>query len=569
MTSLFTQQIRKIFKRFKGKSSGEIYPDEIFLDSRNLPEFNTYQFEGRLEKPLSRQIFFFFGVVFFLIVIVFGVKLWSLQIKDGKVYAQKGEANRLDQTILFPDRGVIYDRNGVTLAWNEINPNNPDFSLRTYTELSGLSSLLGFVKYPSKDTSGFYYQQDYVGKDGVEKAFNEQLRGEAGMKLIEVDAHNTIQSESIQNEAKTGKNLTLSIDSRIQHHMYELIAELAGRVGFSGGAGVIMNVRTGEVLTKVNFPEYSSDVMTQGKDAAMIGEYLKDKRNPFLDRIVDGLYTPGSIVKPYVALGALEEGIISPEKRILSTGSLSVPNPYQPGVFTVFKDWKAHGWVSMRDALAVSSDVYFYEVGGGFEDQRGLGITKIDKYLKMFGFSQSVSTPFFNGQAGTIPSPAWKAANFDGEAWTLGNTYHTAIGQYGFQVSPIQVVRAVAALATSGDIHEPVILKDEATVTSRVEANPAHYKIIREGMRQGVTTGIATALNVPYVTLAVKTGTAELGASKQQVNSWLTGFFPYDDPEYAFTILMEKGPVANTTGALYIMRQLIDWMNIYTPEYFN
>ncbi len=568
MSTAFSKRIKRFFKSFFRRTSGEIFPDEIFLDAHNLPQFNTHQFEGRLEKPLSRQAFVLLGFIFAIILGAFGIKLWSLQIGQGTAFAQKSENNRLDRTIIFSDRGVIYDRNEVALAWNEVNPKNPDFSIRKYITEPGISSVLGFLKYPTKDTSGFYYQ-NFIAKDGVEKIFDDRLKGTVGTRLVEVDAHNAVQTENVLNLPVAGENIKLSIDSRIQHILYDKIAALANDKGFQGGAGVIMDVRTGEVVAKVSYPEYSSNVMTDGVDSAAISGFLSDQKNPFLDRTVDGLYTPGSIMKPFMALAALEENIISPDKQIESTGSLSIPNPYQPGVFTVFKDWKAHGWVDMRDAIAVSSDVYFYEVGGGFKGQKGLGISAIDRYMSMFGFGKALTTPFFEGKAGTIPTPTWKAEHFNGEVWTLGNTYHTSIGQYGFQISPIQAVRAVSAIATGGTIHEPTIIKDETTEITQIPLDPAHFQIVREGMRQGVTSGISIALNVPYVYVASKTGTAELGALKQQINSWDVGFFPYENPHYAFAVIMERGPVTNLTGAIFVMRGVFDWMHENAPEYLK
>src|SRR3989338_8322697 len=136
-----------------------------------------------------------------------------------------------------------------------------------------------------------------------------------------------------------------------------------------------MDVTTGELLALTSYPEYDQNALTAGMDQVSFNRLLNDKRKPFLNRAVGGLYTPGSIIKPIVALGALNENLISPEKEILSTGSISVPNPYDPSKPSVFGDWKAHGYTDMREALAVSSDTYFYAIGAGYEDQRGLGIT--------------------------------------------------------------------------------------------------------------------------------------------------------------------------------------------------
>jgi len=564
----------KVKKKIKGNSYKErikdIDPDEIFLDSENLPKFNVDQFEGRIEKPISSRTFVFFGIACFLIFVGFTIRSINLQVTNGSYYLQKSENNRLKNTLVFANRGVIYDRKNNKLAWNEKSDNSPEFALRKYSDISGLSHVLGYIKYPSKDSSGFYYSEDFVGKDGVEKCFNDILSSKNGLRIVEVDAKGTIQSESVIRPAIDGQDLKLSIDSELQSQMYNIIAELSQRVGFTGGAGVIMDVNTGEVLSLTSYPEYDSQILTDGNNTKAINQLLANKNNPFLNRIVDGLYTPGSIVKPYMSMAALTENIINPNTKILSTGSISIPNIYDPLHPSVFKDWRAQGWVDMRHAIAVSSDVYFYEIGGGYENQKGLGITLIDKYMNMFGFGQNMPDGFFSGSTGVIPDPEWKADNFNGEKWNIGDTYHTSIGQYGFQVTPMQMVRAVASIANNGKLLEPSILlggnRDKFT---QLNLNPDYFKIVREGMKLGVEEGVATGLNVGYLSLGAKTGTAELGSQKQFVNSWVTGFFPYDNPKYAFAVIMEKGPVTNTTGGVYVMRQVLDWMHINKPEYLK
>ena len=156
-------------------------------------------------------------------------------------------------------------------------------------------------------------------------------------------------------------------------------------------------------------------------------------------------------------MGALTEGVIDPYKKILSTGSISIPNPYFPDQKTVFKDWKAHGWTDMREAIAVSSDVYFYEIGGGFESQKGLGIVNIEKYAQLFGIGQKTGIDLPDEKGGIIPGPEWKIKNFKGEPWRIGDTYNTVIGQYGFQVTPLEMVRAISAIANYGTLVTPAL----------------------------------------------------------------------------------------------------------------
>ena len=553
----------------KFKKNKEIAPDEIFMDSHNLPEFNNQQFEGRLEKSISKTSLAVIVVFFLLVLGTYGFKAWALQVKNGDIYSTRSENNRLRHTPIFAPRGVIYDRNGVELAWNAPS-NDPDIATREYKKEEGLAHVLGYVQYPTKDKAGFYYREDFEGVDGVEKYFDKVLQGDNGIRLVEVDAHDKIQSGNTMEPPKEGTNITLSIDHRIQSQMYKAIKGVAERVGFAGGAGVMIDTTTGEVIALTSYPEYSPQVMSQKTDTSLVKSYFSSSGKPFLDRAVDGLYTPGSIIKPYMALAALNENIISPAKQILSTGSISIQNQYYPELQNVFKDWKAHGRVDMRRALAVSSDVYFYAVGGGYKDQKGLGIARIEKYMKLFGFAEKIQDSFFSGATGVIPNPEWKKENFDGEGWTLGNTYHTSIGQYGFQTTPVQIVRAVASLVNDGLLRNPSIIKGEAgEVVRQIEIPAGDFQIIREGMRMGVKEGTGTSLNVPYVEVASKSGTAELGATKDKVNSWMTGYFPYQTPRYAFVMLMERGSVHNLIGAGAAMRETLDWMSVNTPEYFK
>jgi penicillin-binding protein 2 len=443
--------------------------------------------------------------------------------------------------------------------------------MRAYIS-SGFSHLLGYVSYPSKDSTGNFWQGDFIGKDGLEKEYNDNLKGENGSKIIETDALGKIYSENIVDAPKQGADLTTTVDSRVQKELFTLIQNMSQNRTFTGGAGVIMDVTNGELLTTTSFPEYNSEILSYGKDVPTINSYITDKRKVFLDRDTSGLYTPGSIVKPFFALGALNEGVIDPNKKILSTGSISIPNPYFPDQKTVFKDWKANGWVNMMQAIAVSCDVYFYEIGGGYQGQKGLGITNLEKYATLFGFGEKTGVDLPDENQGTIPSPTWKAKNFKGDSWRIGDTYHTAIGQYGFQVTPMEMARAVGAMANDGKLMTPhLVLGDKVKETqiTTIDLNKSYFDVVHEGMREAVTTGTAVSLNVPYVQVAAKTGTAQIGVSKNKVNSWVIGFFPYENPKYAFAVMMEAGPSSNEVGASAVMRQLLDWMSINTPEYFK
>lgn len=564
------QDFKNYFKRNRRKRNSDIDPDEIFIDSKNLPNFDTDQFEGRLEKPIPKTML---GLIYFFILaigLIFSYKLWSLQVVEGATFRKRSDNNSLNKTVIYADRGLIYDRNNVPLAWNTINPKNDDYSLRVYATSTGLSTILGYLKYPTKDSNGFYYQDKFDPKDGIEKLYDSVLSGKNGTKIIETDAKGNITSESLIEQPEDGQNINLSIDIKLQRELNKSLLDVADMAGYKGGAGIIMDVHTGEILASGNFPEYDSEVMTDGSDNGLISQWIASSNHPFLNRVVDGLYTPGSIMKLFVAMGVLDQGVIDPRKQILSTGSISVPNPFFPDKPSTFLDWKAHGYVDLRRAIAVSSNVYFYEVGGGFKDQKGIGILNIEKYSRLFGFGSTTGINFPGEKNGTIPDPDWKKINFSGEEWRLGDTYNTAIGQYGFQVSPVQVVKAVAAIANEGTLVVPTFIKGKpAKISSKIDLNPNFYTIVKEGMRQGVTDGTSAAINFPFIEVASKTGTAQIGVSKDEVNSWVVGFWPYKNPKYAYAVVMERGSKNNQFGAVLVMREFLDWVHIYESQYLE
>ncbi|MFA6177534.1 MAG: penicillin-binding transpeptidase domain-containing protein [Candidatus Paceibacterota bacterium] len=575
---MITRMIKK--NKLKHKNSF-VEPDEIFLDSKNLQNFDRQQFEGRIERPILKKTIIMLGISFLFFTGIFGTRLVYLQIGKGEVYFNRSQNNMLEKTIIFTDRGIIYDRNKKELVWNkkedlgaivstEDSISNPP--TRAYLS-PGFSHLLGYVSYPSQDKTGNYWQGEFIGKDGLEKQYNDILKGENGAKIIETDAFKKIYSENIVDTPKQGTDLVTTIDARIQGELFNLIKNLSVDRTFAGGGGVIMDTTNGEIITTTSFPEYNSEVLSFGKDVSTINNYLTDKRKVFVDKNISGLYTPGSIVKPFFALGALAEGVIDPYKKILSTGSISIPNPYFKDQKTIFKDWQVNGWTNMMEAIAVSSDIYFYEIGGGFENQKGLGITNIEKYAKLFGFGDKTGIDLPDEKKGIIPSPEWKASNFKNDSWRIGDTYHTAIGQYGFQVTPMEMARAVGAIANNGKLLTPHLILNDTEKENQntiINLDKEYFDTVHQGMRLAVTAGTAISLNVPYVQAAAKTGTAQVGLAKNKINSWIIGFFPYDNPKYAFAIMMEAGPSITGSGAAAsIMRQLLDWMSLNTPEYFQ
>jgi penicillin-binding protein 2 len=224
----------------------------------------------------------------------------------------------------------------------------------------------------------------------------------------------------------------------------------------------------------------------------------------------------------------------------------------------------------MRDAIAFSSNVYFYTIGGGFEGQPGLGITRLNHYFDLFGIGDRTGISLLGEVEGTVPNPEWKEEIFDDD-WRLGDTYFTAIGQYGFLATPLQILRGYAAIANGGYLVTPHVVLHEEPERVDLDLDRDDLEVIHEGMRRTVIQagGTARALERKDVEIAAKSGTAELDASNSYVNSWVAGFFPYEEPKYAFVLFMERGPYENTLGAGRVMGWVFDWLSLNRPEYFT
>lgn len=558
-------------KRLKNHYWDQVEVEEVLLDASNIPSFNRGRLEGKRETPLARRNIYSIGLLFTLVACAFLYQVFTLQVVEGAEYRAIAENNRVDRAVVIAERGVVYDRNGEMVVWNERDESGEyDFPIRAYTDRLGLGQVLGYVSYPKRDSSGFFFRTDYLGRSGIELTYDSILKGQNGSKIIEVDALGGSVSEFEIETPISGSELHLSIDAALSQAMYDIIATSSVQAGFRSGAGVIMNVHTGEILALTSFPTYDPEVMADGDDVAKIEAYNNNEQLPFLNKVVGGAYTPGSIVKPFVAYAALEHDVISPEKVIVSNGTLVVPNRYNPSNPSYFNDWRAHGPMTMREAIAFSSNVYFYIIGGGFGEQAGVGITKLAEMYRRFGMEQPTGVNLGQEQLGVVPDPAWKEEVFDDD-WRLGDTYFTSIGQFGFLTTPIQMVRAYAALANGGQLVTPHIEKGKISEATDIRLNEEYLEIVHEGMRKTVNFdgGTARALERDDVAIAAKSGTAEVGAGNAYVNSWAAGFWPYEEPEYAFILMMDKAPRSNALGATRIMGDVVEWMSENRPGYLG
>lgn len=569
---------------FKRKKDYNIYFEDVLSDNFGSKNVLSDTFDKTIKMRISNNsIYFIVSIVFaFSMFVVY--RAYSFQILDYQVYKNKSLNNNFVAVPIPSVRGSISDVRGEFLAKTvKINSEEIDGFKRVYTEKEGFGNILGFVSYPKKDLSGKFWQDNFEGVEGLELYYNQLLSGKSGVRLYEKNASGAKRDSFVSENPLNGKDIKVSIDGELQEFIYKKTKEFVEKNNLDGASGAIMDIETGSLLSLVSYPTYDSNLLLPRDEDFIVSttteisrnEYYKklteDKRKPFLNRPISGAYAPGSIVKPLFALAALNTNTIDPNTSIFSSGKIEVQSSLPGGKPAIFRDWKAHGYTNIAEAIAVSSDVFFYSVVGGYGGQKGTGIKVIDEYSKSFGFADTTGVDLYGEKTGNIPTPEWKQKIFS-EDWRLGDTYNSSIGQFGFTATPIAMTRIIAAIANSGYLVTPKILVENSSNIKQkvnIEIPEKWYELVRKGMRMAVTNGTATNLNLPYVKIAAKTGTAEIGNTKSYVHTWITGFFPYEKPKYAFVFIAEKGSRDKPKNPSAIMRQTFDWMLVNRPEYLG
>ena len=495
--------------------------------------------EGRLRSSIDLSQVLLLWLLTIIVALGILFRVGFLQVVQGSEYAFVSENNTFAEVTVSPIRGDILDRNGKKLAWND-GSDSSSIPIRKYIG-EGFSTLLGFIRYPKEDSQGVLYRVKTEGEGGVEAIYNEKLAGRVGSLVLERDAHGEVVSNLFKDIPSDGETVTLTIDADLQELLFTTIKEVAKDYGSVAGAAVLLDIWNGEILSLVSYPEFDNAILTN-KPSDIQSTYLQQQdEGVFVHRAISGLYSPGSTIKPFFAVAALEESIISPNDIISSTGSITVQNPYDPEILYVYKDWKVHGALTISEAIAWSSNVFFYYIGGGYGNTyEGLGIDRLKVYANLFGLGVPTNLTVFHEPKGLIPDPAWKEERY-AEEWRIGDTYNTVIGQYAFQVTPLQLARATAAIANNGMVVEPRLSLDELPKMTKLFVSEHHLETVSAGMRKTVTEGTAKILNQKGYSLAVKTGTAQTGRENKSANSLLIGFFPYTAPQYAFSIVVERG----------------------------
>ena len=477
--------------------------------------------------------------------------------------------------------------------------NNP---VREYKEGKNFSHLIGYTgkiqTEELKKEPQFYSITDYIGRSGVESFYEEVLRKNPGQMRIERDALGNIISQEIVRSPESGQSIVLWLDSDLQKKTKEVLERHCERLGANKAAVVALDPNTGGVLSMVSLPDFDNNLFQKGADSESLQGLLNDPSGlrPLFNRTMAGRgYLTGSVIKPFIASAALEEKIITPEKQIYSGGYIEIQDQYNPEKTYIYRDWKFHGWADLRKAIADSVNIYFYAIGGGYEKQAGLGPTKIKKYLEFFNWGSRTGIDLFGEGTGLVPDPEWKKSYFtkrEDQIWYDGNTYYLSIGQEYVSATPLQVAVSTVAIANGGKVFQPQAARgvigslafrpdsDQANSIEMIKEfepkiirenfiDSENIKVIREGMRQTVTSGTATGwLNLLPVSAAAKTGSAQTGRydkyGNELLHNWITVFAPYENPEIVLTIIMEDVPGGVMGGPLPVAKEILEWY--FTPE---
>ncbi len=579
------------------KQNSQVNLEDILAD--------RFKEEDYLEVPLEPKVFKIFWWFALVLAGVAVFQLLNLGIKDHQFYRGRALANMSYQVTEKAPRGVIYDRFQKPLVQNKATlnvylvphelPKEPalrSFTIKKVSEILGINEkeleakikekdwlfsekllllsdprhdqiaslessdlagvriessfrrvhkskaffhLIGFVGLVEAEdlkNKPSLFIDDEIGKAGLEAYYDEELRGINGRQVFLRDAFGKVREQGGVTLSKPGRDLQTFIDGEFQEYFYNRLYEGLLALGKESGAGIALNPKNGEVLALFNIPSV---------DVLHLPLYLEAQNQPFFNRAISGLYSPGSTIKPLHAIAALAEGVISAEKQIFSGGSIEIPNPYYPERPSRFLDWRPHGYVDMRAAIARSSNVYFYQIGGGYPGQPGLGIERLRKWWQKFGLNEKTKIDLPGEAKGFLPSPSSKEEIL-GEAWRLGDTYNVAIGQGDLLVTPIELLNYISAIASGGIIYKPRIATlSRAEILRDLSSELGEYlQTVREGMRDAVlkSYGTAAMLSSLPIAVAAKTGTAQV-FNNEKLNAFFVGYGPYENPEIAILILVE------------------------------
>ena len=451
--------------------------------------------------------------------------------------------------------------------------------VRDYLYNNFASHIIGYLGQISKkelqgSTSDEYEGGDQIGKMGLEKIFEKNLRGEQGKRYVEVDVHGFEQKQLQNQEPLPGNDLQLTLDLDLQ---------LAAEKALEGKAGAIvaMDVNSGKILTLASSPALKLGQFLGGISTKNWKEHLEDPLHPLLNKAIQGQYPPGSTYKIVTALAGLDEHVITPQTISYCTGSMTLHRRR-------YGCWKrrGHGAIDLNRALAESCDVYFYQIG------QKVGVDKLARYARSLGLGEKTGITLEHEKSGLVPTKAWKKKNRN-ESWQEGETMSISIGQ-GFNLAtPLQICNMTATVANGGTLYRPMLIKatidPEGTLIEQFEPNvkgknlgtKKSLDLIKEGLIAAVNNkhGTGGQAKLEEITVAGKTGTSQVvrlaqfrSVPEDQVpykyrdHAWFTCFAPADKPEIAITVLMEHAGHGGSAAAPLARQVLEQYFKIETDE---
>jgi len=599
------------------------------------------------EKRLFQRRLIVAAIVIILLVGLLVFRLIYLQICQHELYSTMSKKNRLEFLPIEPNRGLIYDRNGILLAEDQpvfsldiipdkvqnlkktiadlqkivnISQNNLDQFYQAFRQHRTFSSIPLKLNLSDEEVARFYVNQyqfpgviinarmlryyplgetmagvlgyvgridnydlinldstnysasNFIGKNGIEKYYEQQLHGQVGYQQVEIDASGRIVRTLNRTPPIPGDNLYLTVDSRLQSAAKKALSHERGAV-------VAIEPRSGEVLALVSNPGFDPNLFVQGIDAKQYKKLLTSSAKPMYNRAISGQYPFASIIKPFLALEGLDSDIITPQYTIYDPGWFKLPNTNH-----IYLDWNwksgGHGNVNVTKAIIVSSDPFFYNLAVM------LGINRIDDILNRFGFGRLTGIDMLDEASGLIPSPKWKMRVF-GNSWYTGDTIISGIGQGFMLTTPLQLAQATGTLANRGLRFKPHLLLKLQTSDGQISdqepvaedpvmlsRNEAWHVVIKA--MQGVVTSeqpwgtarIRFGIHPKY-TIAAKTGTGQVYSSRSRDenetdvtnmpkrlrnHSLFIGFAPVRHPQIAVAVIVEHSPIAGT-----VAREVLDY----------
>ncbi len=409
-----------------------------------------------------------------------------------------------------------------------------------------------------------YKMGDYLGRRGIEAAWEDYLRGERGFRRIEVDAFGRELGNVHQKLSTPGANIYLTVDTRLQQEAELCLQDKVGAI-------VALNPQNGKILALASSPTFSPEAFERGLSLAEWQDLLKNQDHPLMNRAIIGQYPPGSTFKIVMAVAGLEEGVITPQTYIHCRGYLASGNH-------IFRCWKkrGHGSVNLHSALVGSCDTYFYEVG------RRLGIERIAKWSRRFGLGTPTKLNLDREKPGLVASVAWKRQRFNA-AWQEGDTFSVSIGQGYNLATPLQMACMAATLANGGTVYQPQLVEKvespageilerfQPVVQGRLDASPANITLVQEALAAVVRGGTGRRAWLPQVQVAGKTGTSQVVSLEKeksgrhirrfQNHALFVAYAPVDYPQVAVAVIVEHGGQGGEVAAPLARRVLATYFS--------